>query len=242
MRGNTCNASPKLADREGMRDSFLHPLANCLMSPSDCLHPFPKSRGSPPPDLGERYRALLAAMPARGRGVIVHVSSVQRPLSIPEPTIAYATAKAALTTTASRYPRRSAAGRASPQRCAGLDRDRSRRGDGAAVGRAGRHGLLRRRAHHHAVAQRHSAGPAGPEKVADLIAFVGSPGPASITASEHLIDGRSVRRSTVGAWLLPAASSRRRSHRAAAPPARACGPCAGSARPAASPRDPSAAR
>jgi len=43
-------------------------------------------------------RALLPRMLARGRGAVVHVSSIQRTLPLPESTTAYAAAKAALTT------------------------------------------------------------------------------------------------------------------------------------------------
>jgi NAD(P)-dependent dehydrogenase (short-subunit alcohol dehydrogenase family) len=41
-------------------------------------------------------RALLPKMVERGRGVIVHITSIQRQLPLPESTIAYAAAKAAL--------------------------------------------------------------------------------------------------------------------------------------------------
>jgi NAD(P)-dependent dehydrogenase (short-subunit alcohol dehydrogenase family) len=43
-------------------------------------------------------RALLPAMLAQGTGVIVHVTSIQRELPLPESTTAYAAAKAALST------------------------------------------------------------------------------------------------------------------------------------------------
>lgn len=43
-------------------------------------------------------RALLPTMLAQGTGVIIHVSSIQRELPLPESTTAYAAAKAALTT------------------------------------------------------------------------------------------------------------------------------------------------
>jgi NAD(P)-dependent dehydrogenase (short-subunit alcohol dehydrogenase family) len=43
-------------------------------------------------------RALLASMIAQGSGVIIHVTSIQRLLPLPESTIAYAAAKAALST------------------------------------------------------------------------------------------------------------------------------------------------
>src|ERR1700740_424233 len=43
-------------------------------------------------------RALLPAMLAQGSGVIIHVTSIQRVMPLPESTIAYAAAKAALST------------------------------------------------------------------------------------------------------------------------------------------------
>lgn len=43
-------------------------------------------------------RALLPQMIDRGEGAVIHVSSIQRTLPLPESTIAYAAAKAALTT------------------------------------------------------------------------------------------------------------------------------------------------
>jgi NAD(P)-dependent dehydrogenase (short-subunit alcohol dehydrogenase family) len=43
-------------------------------------------------------RALLPSMLAQSAGVIIHVSSIQRMLPLPESTTAYAAAKAALTT------------------------------------------------------------------------------------------------------------------------------------------------
>ena len=43
-------------------------------------------------------RALLPSMIAQGSGVIIHVTSIQRQLPLPESTTAYAAAKAALST------------------------------------------------------------------------------------------------------------------------------------------------
>lgn len=43
-------------------------------------------------------RGLLPAMLKQGSGVIIHVSSIQRRLPLYEATLAYAAAKAALTT------------------------------------------------------------------------------------------------------------------------------------------------
>ena len=41
-------------------------------------------------------RALVPSMIAQGSGVIIHITSIQRQLPLPEATIAYAAAKAAL--------------------------------------------------------------------------------------------------------------------------------------------------
>lgn len=51
-------------------------------------------------------RALLPGMLAQGEGVIVHVTSIQRELPLPESTTAYAAAKAALSPIARVYRRR----------------------------------------------------------------------------------------------------------------------------------------
>jgi NAD(P)-dependent dehydrogenase (short-subunit alcohol dehydrogenase family) len=51
-------------------------------------------------------RALLPSMIAQQRGVIVHVTSIQRVLPLPESTTAYAAAKAALSTTARVFRRK----------------------------------------------------------------------------------------------------------------------------------------
>src|ERR1700674_1549411 len=50
----------------------------------------------PKPLRGCSPRALLPAMVEQGSGVIVHITSIQRVLPLPEATIAYAAAKAAL--------------------------------------------------------------------------------------------------------------------------------------------------
>jgi NAD(P)-dependent dehydrogenase (short-subunit alcohol dehydrogenase family) len=139
-------------------------------------------------------RALLPAMIEQGSGVIVHVTSIQRQLPLPESTIAYAAAKAALsnyskglskevgpkgvrvvrvspgwveTTAATALVSRLAAEAGSDEQTA-----RQRLMDslgGIPIGR-----------------------PAKPGEVADLIAFLVSPLAASITGSEHVIDGGTI--------------------------------------------------
>jgi NAD(P)-dependent dehydrogenase (short-subunit alcohol dehydrogenase family) len=139
-------------------------------------------------------RALLPAMIKQGSGVIVHVTSIQRQLPLPESTIAYAAAKAALsnyskglskevgpkgvrvvrvspgwveTTAATALVARLAVEAGSDQQTA-----RQRLMDslgGIPIGR-----------------------PTKPGEVADLIAFLVSPLAASITGSEHVIDGGTI--------------------------------------------------
>jgi NAD(P)-dependent dehydrogenase (short-subunit alcohol dehydrogenase family) len=139
-------------------------------------------------------RALLPAMIEQSSGVIVHVTSIQRQLPLPESTIAYAAAKAALsnyskglskevgpkgvrvvrvspgwveTTAATALVARLASEAGSDEQTA-----RQRLMDslgGIPIGR-----------------------PAKPGEVADLIAFLVSPRAASITGSEYVIDGGTI--------------------------------------------------
>ncbi len=139
-------------------------------------------------------RALLPAMLAQGSGVIVHVSSIQRLLPLPESTTAYAAAKAALSTYSKALskevtPKGVRVLRVSPgwieteasvalaERLAlqaGTDYEGGKQIimqslGGIPVGR-----------------------PAQPQEVADLITFLVSPRAGSMTGSEHLIDGGTV--------------------------------------------------
>jgi len=139
-------------------------------------------------------RALLPMMLAQGSGVIVHVTSIQRQLPLPEATIAYAAAKAAL----SNYSK-------------GLSKEVSPKGvrvvrvspgwveTEAAVG------LVQEIARENAIDYEGARNrlmaslggipigrPAKPKEVADLIAFLVSTQAGAITGTEYVIDGGTV--------------------------------------------------
>lgn len=139
-------------------------------------------------------RALLPTMLAQGSGVIIHVSSIQRVLPLPESTTAYAAAKGALSTYSKSLAREvtpkgvrvlsvapgwieTEASVAFAQQMAaqaGKDYEGGKQQimdwlGGIPVGR-----------------------PAKPHEVADLIVFLASPRSASIAGSEYRIDGGTV--------------------------------------------------
>ena len=139
-------------------------------------------------------RVLLPMMLAQGSGVIIHITSIQSRLPLPDATLAYAAAKAAL----ANYSK-------------GLSKEVSPKGvrvvrvspgwvetDGA-VGLvnelAAKQGTDYDGARTMLMA---SLGgipigrPAKPEEVADLVAFLASPRAGSITGTEYVIDGGTV--------------------------------------------------
>jgi NAD(P)-dependent dehydrogenase (short-subunit alcohol dehydrogenase family) len=139
-------------------------------------------------------RALLPAMIKRGSGVIVHITSIQRVLPLPEATIAYAAAKAALSNYSKALskevsPRGVRVVRVSP---GWIETD-------AAVGLVTE--IARKNGTDYEGAKKtlmDSLGgipigrPAKPKEVADLIAFLVSPRADYITGTEYVIDGGTV--------------------------------------------------
>jgi len=139
-------------------------------------------------------RALLPLMIGKGSGVIVHITSIQNQLPLPESTTAYAAAKAALSTYSKSLskevsPKGVRVVRVSPgwvetdgaigmlteiAERLGTDLDGARKVlmdtlGGIPIGR-----------------------PAKPREVADLVGFVVSPRAGSITGTEYVIDGGTV--------------------------------------------------
>ena len=139
-------------------------------------------------------RALLPSMVAQGVGVIIHISSIQRRLPLFEATLAYAAAKAALTTYSKGLSKevgpkgirvvsvapgfiQTTAATALIDRLAtsaGTDANRAREQLMQSLG-----GIPLGR-------------PGWPAEVAELVAFLASDRAASITGSEYVIDGGTI--------------------------------------------------
>ncbi|OQP86616.1 short-chain dehydrogenase [Rhizobium rhizosphaerae] len=139
-------------------------------------------------------RALLPGMIAQGQGVVIHVTSIQRNLPLPEATTGYASAKGALNTYS-----KSLSKEVSPK---GVRVVRVAPGW---IADPGQNGLALRIAAQAGISYdaavqviMNALGgiplgrPARPEEVADLIAFLASDRAASITGTEHVIDGGTV--------------------------------------------------
>jgi len=139
-------------------------------------------------------RALLPGMVSQGQGVIIHVTSIQRELPLPESTTAYAAAKAALSTYS-----KSLSKEVSPQ---GVRVIRVAPGwveTEAAVALAERLALQAGTDYEGGkqIIMDSLGGiplgrPAKPQEVASLIAFLVSPLAASITGTEYVIDGGTI--------------------------------------------------
>jgi len=139
-------------------------------------------------------RALVPAMVARGSGVIVHVTSIQRSLPLPEATTGYAAAKAALSAYSKSLSKEVAPAGVRVMRVApgwieteasvelarrlaaehGEDIEGGRRRIMASLG-----GIPLGR-------------PSRPDEIASLIAFLASDRAAAITGAEYVIDGGTI--------------------------------------------------
>lgn len=139
-------------------------------------------------------RALLPAMLARGSGVIVHVSSIQRLLPLPESTTAYAAAKAALSTYSKALSKEVtpqgvrvlsvAPGWVATDAAQALVERVATQANTDLEG--GRQIIMR------SLGGIPLGRPATPKEVADLIVFLASPRAGSITGTEYVIDGGTV--------------------------------------------------
>lgn len=139
-------------------------------------------------------RALLPAMLAQGAGVIIHVTSIQRELPLPESTTAYAAAKAALSTYS-----KSLSKEVSPKGVRVLRVSPGWVETEASVA------LVERIAAQESISYEQSkqsimaalggipiGRPSKPAEVANLIVFLASPLAATITGTEYVIDGGTV--------------------------------------------------
>ncbi len=139
-------------------------------------------------------RALLPAMIAQGSGVIIHVTSIQHRLPLPQSTTAYAAAKAALSTYSKSLSKEVApAGvrvvRVSP---GWVETEASSRLAKRLAEEAGTDYEGGKRIIMNALGGIPLGRPARPEEVADLITFLASARAAAITGTEVTIDGGTV--------------------------------------------------
>lgn len=139
-------------------------------------------------------RALLPSMLAQGEGVIIHVTSIQRELPLPESTTAYAAAKAALSTYSKSLskevsPKGVRVVRVSPgwietEAAVALA---ERIAQDAGTDYAGGKQIIMDSLGGIPIGR-----PSKPAEVANLIAFLASPLAATITGTEYVIDGGTV--------------------------------------------------
>src|ERR1700682_1439312 len=139
-------------------------------------------------------RALLPSMIKQGSGVIIHITSIQDRLPLPEATIAYAASKAALSNYSKALskevsPKGVRVVRVSPgwvetEAVVGLVEEIARQN--ATDYEGGRKIVM------DSLGGVPLGRPAKPREVADLVAFLASPRAASITGAEYAIDGGTV--------------------------------------------------
>jgi len=139
-------------------------------------------------------RALLPSMIEQGSGVIIHITSIQSRLPLPDATIAYAAAKAALSNYSKALskevsPKGVRVVRVSPgwvetDGAVGLVEEIARKSNTDYEGA--------RKIVMDSLGGIPLGRPAKPKEVADLVAFLASPRAASITGAEYVIDGGTV--------------------------------------------------
>jgi NAD(P)-dependent dehydrogenase (short-subunit alcohol dehydrogenase family) len=139
-------------------------------------------------------RALLPTMIAQGSGVIIHVTSIQRELPLPDSTTAYAAAKAALSTYSKSLskevaPKGVRVVRVSP---GWVETEASVRLAERLAAQAGTDYEGGKQIIMKGLGGIPLGRPAKPREVADLIAFLASPRAASITGTEYVIDGGTI--------------------------------------------------
>ncbi len=139
-------------------------------------------------------RALLPSLLAQGSGVIIHVTSIQHDLPLPESTTAYAAAKAALSTYSKSLskevsPKGVRVVRVSPGwvETEAAVRMATRLAEQAGTDYEGGKQIIMK-----ALGGIPLGRPAKPQEVAELIAFLVSPRAAAITGTEIRIDGGTV--------------------------------------------------
>jgi len=139
-------------------------------------------------------RALLPAMIAQGSGVIIHVTSIQHELPLPESTTAYAAAKAALSTYSKSLskevtPKGIRVVRVSP---GWIETDAAVMLAERLASEAGTDYEGGKQIIMNSLGGIPLGRPAKPGEVADLITFLASPRAAAITGTEYVIDGGTV--------------------------------------------------
>ncbi|WP_018389271.1 SDR family oxidoreductase [Ancylobacter sp. FA202] len=139
-------------------------------------------------------RQLVPGMVERGSGVVIHVSSIQRVLPLPESTTAYAAAKAALSTYSKALSKEVSPEGVRVVRVApgwieteAAERLVQRLADQAGTDYEGGKRIIM-----DGLGGIPLGRPAKPDEVASLIAFLASDRAASITGTEYIIDGGTV--------------------------------------------------
>lgn len=139
-------------------------------------------------------RLLLPEMMARGRGVVIHIASIQHRLPLHESTTAYAAAKAALSTYSKALskelgPKGIRVNTVSPGwiRTTAADAMIRRLADSSNTDEAtARKGVM------NALGGIPIGRPAWPEEIAELVAFLASNRAASIHGADYVIDGGTI--------------------------------------------------